>query len=96
MLENGEPNPAIPWMSTSQSVASYLTAAYDPSVKGKRQMSVWSRKGGRQANIRKDSNGKCITYAAVDDSTMDYALDLVEAEKLWKLSEKLVGQDFSY
>jgi len=30
------------------------------------------------------------------DTVKPWATDKVEAEKLWKLSEKLVGQEFSY
>ena len=33
-LENGDPNPALPYKSAAQSVATYIMAAYDPSLKG--------------------------------------------------------------
>jgi hypothetical protein len=44
--------------------------------------------------MRLDRNGSCITSCRVDDSVASYVLDRVNAEKLWSVSEKLVGQTF--
>ncbi|KAF2095703.1 NAD(P)-binding protein [Rhizodiscina lignyota] len=41
-----------------------------------------------------DHNGACITSCIVDDSVAPYVLDRGNAEKLWVLSEKLIGQEF--
>jgi hypothetical protein len=43
-----------------------------------------------------DHNGACITDCAVDLSVAPHVLDKEGAEKLWVLSEKLVGQEFRY
>ncbi|KAJ3540961.1 hypothetical protein NM208_g4823 [Fusarium decemcellulare] len=44
----------------------------------------------------KDRSGAVICAADIDDSTPDHAKNPDLAEKLWKLSEKLVGQQFTY
>ncbi|KEY63926.1 hypothetical protein S7711_10262 [Stachybotrys chartarum IBT 7711] len=44
----------------------------------------------------RDNNGGVITVCEIDHSIPDHAKDPVLAEKLWKLSEKIVGQEFSY
>jgi hypothetical protein len=44
-----------------------------------------------------DSNGSYMAKNQVNnDEAADYALDPKNAEKLWALSEELVGQKFSY
>lgn len=44
-----------------------------------------------------DQNGSYMVNSEVNNGeAADYALDLRNAEKLWKLSEDLVGQEFSY
>ncbi|CAK7568269.1 MAG: hypothetical protein SEPTF4163_006255, partial [Sporothrix epigloea] len=75
-LADGSLNPAAPFITAEQSVASYVMAAYDPALA--------------------DKSGATITSAAVDDSILDYAKDRVLAERLWALSEELVGEKFEY
>lgn len=36
LLPDGSPNPALPVNTASQAAASYITAAYDPELKGTR------------------------------------------------------------
>lgn len=53
------------------------------------------------ANISSaENNGAYLQDCHIADPWTDtvkpWATDKVEAEKLWKLSEKLVGQEFSY
>ncbi|KAI9730263.1 MAG: hypothetical protein M1834_006027 [Cirrosporium novae-zelandiae] len=43
-----------------------------------------------------DQSGKCIAACAIDDTAAPHALDKDNAEKLWSLSEKIVGQEFRY
>lgn len=43
-----------------------------------------------------DQSGACIADSAIDPTTAPHALDPESAKKLWALSEKLVGQEFSY
>ncbi|CAK7203661.1 hypothetical protein SEUCBS139899_006403 [Sporothrix eucalyptigena] len=75
-LPDGSLNPVVPFISAAQSVASYVKAAYDPSLA--------------------DKSGATIASAAVDESILEYAKDPVLAEKLWALSEELVGEKFDY
>ncbi|KAF2634070.1 NAD(P)-binding protein [Massarina eburnea CBS 473.64] len=41
-------------------------------------------------------NGAYLENANISDDVAPWATDLEQAEKLWKLSEKLVGQTFQY
>jgi hypothetical protein len=50
----------------------------------------------RANNKKLDQSGACIADSATDPTTAPHALDLESAKKLWALSEKLVGQEFSY
>ncbi|KAF2247843.1 NAD(P)-binding protein [Trematosphaeria pertusa] len=43
-----------------------------------------------------DKSGKCFAKNNVDPTTASHALDSNTADKLWALSEKLVGQEFRY
>ncbi len=43
-----------------------------------------------------DHNGSCITGCVVDETVAPHAVDEGNAEKLWALSEKLVGEEFRY
>jgi hypothetical protein len=49
-----------------------------------------------RANKKLDQSGACIADSAIDPTTAPHALDPESAKKLWALSEKLVGQEFSY
>jgi hypothetical protein len=42
-------------------------------------------------------NGFYLNDCSIDDEAVEpYAVDRANAEKLWKLSEKLVGHEFQY
>jgi len=44
-----------------------------------------------------DRNGAYLNDCKVDDETVEpYAVDKGNAERLWKISEDMVGQKFSY
>ncbi|CAK7227927.1 hypothetical protein SCUCBS95973_006709 [Sporothrix curviconia] len=43
-----------------------------------------------------DKSGAMIKTVAVDEGVLDYAKDPILAEKLWALSEELVGEKFDY
>ena len=68
--------------------------------------SIWSdywwqehhieKKSILRANKKLDQSGACIADSAIDLTTAPHALDPESAKKLWALSEKLVGQEFSY
>lgn len=38
----------------------------------------------------------CAVASQYDDDVWPWATDKIEADRLWKLSEKLVGQEFNY
>ncbi|EGX92248.1 short-chain dehydrogenase, putative [Cordyceps militaris CM01] len=68
------------WKTPDQGAATHVFAAFEPSLK--------------------DNNGTYLENSRVADPNVEtvkpWATSPVEAERLWKLSEKLVGQEFSY
>ncbi|KAF4415512.1 oxidoreductase [Fusarium acutatum] len=77
---NSEGWTAIPPVPVEVGAATHAFAAFDPNIKA--------------------SNGAHLLEARVADPFVDtvkaWARDAVEAEKLWRLSEELVGQRFGY
>ncbi|KAF5559062.1 oxidoreductase [Fusarium napiforme] len=77
---NSEGWTAIPPVPVEVGAATHAFAAFDPNIKA--------------------SNGAYLLEARVADPFVDtvkaWARDAVEAEKLWRLSEELVGQKFGY
>ncbi|EXA54419.1 oxidoreductase [Fusarium oxysporum f. sp. raphani 54005] len=77
---NSEGWAAIPPVPVEVGAATHAFAAFDPNIKA--------------------SNGAHLLEARVADPFVDtvkaWARDAVEAEKLWRLSEELVGQKFGY
>ncbi|KAF5618917.1 oxidoreductase [Fusarium sp. NRRL 52700] len=77
---NSEGWVAIPPVPVEVGAATHTFAAFDPNIKA--------------------SNGAYLLEARVADPFIDtvkaWARDAVEAEKLWRLSEELVGQKFGY
>ncbi|KAF9769914.1 hypothetical protein IL306_012594 [Fusarium sp. DS 682] len=77
---NSEGWTAIPTVPVEVGAATHAFAAFDPNIKA--------------------SNGAYLLEARVSDPYVDtvksWARDPVEAEKLWRLSEELVGQKFGY
>ncbi|KAF2234123.1 NAD(P)-binding protein [Viridothelium virens] len=80
--ENGN---TVPWepfhyVEPAIGIATYAHAAFDPTLKG--------------------CNGAYVLDARVADPSKDavqqYATDKEEAERLWELTEKLVGQEFRW
>lgn len=79
------------------SAITYAYAAFDPEVTGKCLVhtavkSIWL--------IMKAHNGAYLLSCRLADPLSDvlrpWATSSVEAERLWRLSEKLVGQEFPY
>ncbi|KND87675.1 Retinol dehydrogenase 14, partial [Tolypocladium ophioglossoides CBS 100239] len=68
------------FITSEQGAATHVFAAFDPSLK--------------------DHNGAYLLECRLADPYVDtvkpWATSSIEADKLWKLSEKLVGQEFSY
>ncbi|KAF4944669.1 hypothetical protein FGADI_12526 [Fusarium gaditjirri] len=77
---NSEGWTAIPPVPVEVGAATHAFAAFDPNIKA--------------------SNGAYLLEARVADPFVDtvkaWARDTIEAEKLWRLSEELVGQKFGY
>ncbi|KAL8826057.1 MAG: hypothetical protein Q9170_007555 [Blastenia crenularia] len=76
--------------SPSRGVATHIVAAFDPTLKDRT----------KNCFILLDSNGSYLQDGHIanpyTETIKPYALDKIEADKLWKLSEKLVGQEFAY
>ncbi|KAL6901423.1 hypothetical protein GGI43DRAFT_433597 [Trichoderma evansii] len=70
----------VPFISMERGIATHVYGAFEPSLKG--------------------NNGAYLLESRVADAFSDtvkpWATSKVEAERLWKLSEKLVGQEFVY
>jgi hypothetical protein len=49
-----------------------------------------------ETDQRAEQSGKCLSKANIDPTTESHATDPTIAEKVWMLSEKLVGQEFRY
>lgn len=43
-----------------------------------------------------ERNGFYLSDCGIDETVSPYAVDVENAERLWKLSERLVGQEFAY
>ena len=79
-------------------VATHVFAAFDPSLKGKLyRLSLFSQSN---ADNSPALIGPYLEDCHVADPYVDtikpYAQDRIEADKLWKLSEELVGHRFTY
>ncbi|KAJ3498387.1 hypothetical protein NLG97_g1165 [Lecanicillium saksenae] len=79
-LGNKEGWVGFEWRTPDQGAATHVFAAFEPSLK--------------------NNNGVYLENSHVADPNVEtvkpWATSAVEAERLWKLSEKLVGQEFSY
>jgi NAD(P)-dependent dehydrogenase (short-subunit alcohol dehydrogenase family) len=78
----GELRPRPPLKTLQQACATTLRAALDPNLP--QQRGVWLNDGN--ITDEKDPQGMVASWA----------LDAVEAERCWKLSEELLGQEFKY
>jgi hypothetical protein len=80
----------------------HVYAAFDPEVVGKPSIVFLFRLDGddRSPLTAAAHNGGYLQSCRVSDPWTDtvrpWATSSLEAERLWKLSEKLVGQEFSY
>ena len=91
---DGTPNTdLIPFKSLQQGSASYIVAAFDPTISGKppSHVSILS-----SLTATAEASGSYISASQLDDTVAAYAVDPKNAEKLWTLSEQLVGQEFTY
>ncbi|KAI1153714.1 WW domain-containing oxidoreductase [Nemania diffusa] len=79
-LGNKEGWADLKWKTPDQGVATHVYAAFDPNLK--------------------DHNGAYLENSRVADPLVDtvkpWATSQLEAERLWKLTEKLVGQEFNF
>ncbi|KAI2616056.1 NAD(P)-binding protein [Hypoxylon sp. NC1633] len=79
-LGNAEAWGDLKWRTLSQGAATHVFAAFSPSLN--------------------DHNGAYLQDSQIANpwvhTVKPWATDPVEAERLWKLSEKLVGQEFTY
>lgn len=83
-------------------VATHIYAAFDPDLAGKSPspMSEVQVASLTLTLTQPEHNGKYLIDCHVADPWIDtvkpWATSPIEAERLWKLSEELVGEKFSY
>ena len=82
-------------------VATHVYAAFEPSLKGTTVVPFALELTGTEMLTHVvEVNGVYLDDAHIADpwtqTVKPWGTDKVEAERLWKLSEKLVGQEFSY
>lgn len=89
----------------TRGVTTHIVAAFDPALKGTLSpfMEIMARPlphTACSANNIPEHNGQYLQDGHIADPYVEtikpYALDKVEADRLWKLSEELVGQNFDY
>jgi hypothetical protein len=81
-------------------VATHIYAAFEPSLKGICLFSLASYVFEQLLMILLEQNGAYLEDSHVADPYINtvkpWATSSIEADRLWKLSEKLVGQEFQY
>lgn len=86
--------------SQQRGAATYVYAAFDPSLKGNDSLALIFSFKEANADSTSDHNGAYLIDSRVGDPWKDtikpWATSKLEADRLWKLSEKLVGQEFAY
>ena len=82
--------------SLDQGVATHVRAAFEPTLKGMKlkTKSILIDTAYKMA----EHNGQYLEESelAPDNAVKDWAKDKAQAERLWKESEKIVGQTFTY
>ena len=88
----------FPYKTVQHGIATHAVAAFDPSIAGECSTYSDERHQGNKILTCTDHNGSYLAESQIVPvvNISSWARDKVEAEKLWKLSEKLVGQDFTY
>lgn len=77
-------------------MATLIVAAYDPSIEGKPLPHVLMTRAEIDRHYTDNNGSHLINNQAQNENAASYAIDPANAEKLWTLSENLVGQQFSY
>ncbi|OKL56783.1 hypothetical protein UA08_07814 [Talaromyces atroroseus] len=90
-------DPKLNWRTLSQGAATLIVAAYDLSIEGKQTPSSHSDTSIEFNGEPIESNGSYLVNNQIhDDDAAEYAVDPKNAERLWTVSEELVGQKFRY
>lgn len=84
-----------------QGTATHVVAAFDPKLRGAYTIIVLLTAAGNEVLMAmglSEHNGAYLEdcQRAPADQTKPYAVDKENAERLWKLSEQLVGQTFAW
>jgi hypothetical protein len=79
------------WKNLGQGVSTTIVAAFDPSIAGMLMLA------GGDTKLMKhlDQNGAYLADCKVEDTPEEWMQDPEGPEKLWKLSERLVEQEFA-
>lgn len=84
-------------MTISVGTATHVVASFDPSIAGKCLQSVYLSTSP-PLTCNPEHNGAYLSKGtiAAPEEILNYAVDKENAERLWKLSEKIVGETFEY
>lgn len=87
--------------NTQGGCATYLVAAFDPTISGKCSREfpnpyVWSGVRGGGADERLEYNGGYLEDCNIVRTLKPWAADPGAAERLWKMSEEMVGEKFDF
>jgi hypothetical protein len=101
-LGNAEGWGGFQWKTPERGVATHIYAAFEPSLKGTYNVSCSDAILFKEQDIDSavENNGAYLQDSRIanpyTDTVKPWVTDKVEADRLWKLSEKLIGQEFSY
>ncbi|MBE3048821.1 hypothetical protein IMZ48_41255 [Candidatus Bathyarchaeota archaeon] len=99
-LGNAEGWRGFTFKTLEEGAATTVYAAFDPALRGKCSSCNHPEAGRGLTCCVADHNGAYLQDCRLADPWKDtvrpWATSPLEAEKLWKLSEKLVGQEFRY
>ena len=82
-----------------QGTATHVAASFDPSISGiYNSLANQANMDVKRTNPPTDHNGSFLlnSQLAPPDEIHPYAADKGNAEELWKISERIVGETFSY
>lgn len=81
----------LKWKTLGQGVSTTIVAAFDPTIAGE---SAYNSARELSLTSSADQSGAYLADCQVEDTPEEWMRDPEGPEKLWKLSERLVGQEF--
>jgi hypothetical protein len=94
MDEHGQvSNKNMTWKTMGEGTSTSIVAAFDPSIAGE-SLSIFCKLSLAPNQSWKGQSGAYLEDCHIGETSEDYITDPEAPEKLWSLSEKLVGQTF--